>query len=160
MVVKGFCSDQGFIFTSSFISHRGTVAVLTEWPKNLTKCSPQTANITRYDLITAAIWKRLLLCDITVVTDIIHICCQMMSPGLWCYYFFVFLLLCVSQQGSIDGILQWAFHNISRPLPDSQGCYQWQRDDRSCAHARAQTWLIKQRPLNKVEIIFPVSCCT
>ncbi|XP_038575302.1 autoimmune regulator [Micropterus salmoides] len=26
--------------------------------------------------------------------------------------------------GSIDGILQWAFHNISRPLPDSQGCYQ------------------------------------
>ncbi|XP_008283989.1 autoimmune regulator [Stegastes partitus] len=25
---------------------------------------------------------------------------------------------------SIDGILQWAFHNISRPLPDSQGCYQ------------------------------------
>ncbi|XP_041804919.1 autoimmune regulator [Chelmon rostratus] len=26
--------------------------------------------------------------------------------------------------GSIDGILQWAFHNISQPLPDSQGCYQ------------------------------------
>ncbi|XP_059200834.1 autoimmune regulator isoform X2 [Centropristis striata] len=26
--------------------------------------------------------------------------------------------------GSIDGIFQWAFHNISRPLPDSQGCYQ------------------------------------
>nr|XP_046265661.1 autoimmune regulator [Scatophagus argus] len=26
--------------------------------------------------------------------------------------------------GSIDGILQWAFHSISRPLPDSQGCYQ------------------------------------
>ncbi|XP_051261537.1 autoimmune regulator isoform X2 [Dicentrarchus labrax] len=26
--------------------------------------------------------------------------------------------------GSIDGILQWAFHNISRPLPDSDGCYQ------------------------------------
>ncbi|XP_039672950.1 autoimmune regulator isoform X2 [Perca fluviatilis] len=26
--------------------------------------------------------------------------------------------------GSIDGILQWAFHNISRPLPDSQGYYQ------------------------------------
>ncbi|XP_022624458.1 autoimmune regulator [Seriola dumerili] len=26
--------------------------------------------------------------------------------------------------GSIDGILQWAFHNMSRPLPDSQGCYQ------------------------------------
>ncbi|XP_041849300.1 autoimmune regulator [Melanotaenia boesemani] len=25
---------------------------------------------------------------------------------------------------SIDGILQWAFHNISRPLPDSQGYYQ------------------------------------
>uniref|UniRef100_A0A3Q1GDW2 Autoimmune regulator n=1 Tax=Acanthochromis polyacanthus TaxID=80966 RepID=A0A3Q1GDW2_9TELE len=25
---------------------------------------------------------------------------------------------------SIDGILQWAFTNISRPLPDSQGCYQ------------------------------------
>eukprot|EP00064_Thunnus_orientalis_P015668 superscaffoldBa00002948_g15723 len=27
-------------------------------------------------------------------------------------------------EASIDGILQWAFHNISRPLPDSQGCYQ------------------------------------
>ncbi|TKS79835.1 Ras-related protein [Collichthys lucidus] len=26
--------------------------------------------------------------------------------------------------GSIDGVLQWAFHNITRPLPDSQGCYQ------------------------------------
>uniref|UniRef100_A0A3Q3JXI7 HSR domain-containing protein n=1 Tax=Monopterus albus TaxID=43700 RepID=A0A3Q3JXI7_MONAL len=26
--------------------------------------------------------------------------------------------------GSIDGIFQWPFHNISRPLPDSQGCYQ------------------------------------
>ncbi|XP_074506409.1 autoimmune regulator [Sebastes fasciatus] len=26
--------------------------------------------------------------------------------------------------GSVDGILQWAFHNMSRPLPDSQGCYQ------------------------------------
>ncbi|XP_034038510.1 autoimmune regulator [Thalassophryne amazonica] len=26
--------------------------------------------------------------------------------------------------GSIDGILQWAFHNMSRPVPDSQGCYQ------------------------------------
>ncbi|KAK1879510.1 Autoimmune regulator [Dissostichus eleginoides] len=26
--------------------------------------------------------------------------------------------------GSIDSILQWAFHNISRPLPDSQGCFQ------------------------------------
>ncbi|XP_075953474.1 autoimmune regulator [Anarhichas minor] len=26
--------------------------------------------------------------------------------------------------GSIDDILQWAFHNISRPLPDSQGCYK------------------------------------
>ncbi|XP_072219065.1 autoimmune regulator [Leuresthes tenuis] len=25
---------------------------------------------------------------------------------------------------SIDGILQWAFHNTSRPLTDSQGCYQ------------------------------------
>ncbi|XP_030608776.1 autoimmune regulator [Archocentrus centrarchus] len=25
---------------------------------------------------------------------------------------------------SIDGILQWAFHNMSRPLPGSQGCYQ------------------------------------
>ncbi|XP_047225206.1 autoimmune regulator isoform X2 [Girardinichthys multiradiatus] len=25
---------------------------------------------------------------------------------------------------SIDGLLQWAFHNISRPLPDSQGCYK------------------------------------
>ncbi|KAM9845046.1 autoimmune regulator [Aulostomus maculatus] len=26
--------------------------------------------------------------------------------------------------GSIDGILQWAFHNVSRPLANSQGCYQ------------------------------------
>nr|XP_020499387.1 autoimmune regulator [Labrus bergylta] len=26
--------------------------------------------------------------------------------------------------GSIDGIYQWAFHNIARPLPDSQGCFQ------------------------------------
>nr|XP_019959496.1 PREDICTED: autoimmune regulator isoform X1 [Paralichthys olivaceus] len=30
----------------------------------------------------------------------------------------------LGDQGSMDGILQWAFHNISRPLPDSQGCYQ------------------------------------
>ncbi|XP_055359855.1 autoimmune regulator [Betta splendens] len=30
----------------------------------------------------------------------------------------------LGDQGSIDGILQWAFHNISRPLPDPQGCYQ------------------------------------
>ncbi|KAK9539220.1 hypothetical protein VZT92_004339 [Zoarces viviparus] len=30
----------------------------------------------------------------------------------------------LGDQGSIDGILQWAFHNISRPLPDSQGCYK------------------------------------
>ncbi|XP_035861447.1 autoimmune regulator isoform X3 [Sander lucioperca] len=30
----------------------------------------------------------------------------------------------LGDQGSIDGILQWAFHNISRPLPDSQGYYQ------------------------------------
>ncbi|XP_037837973.1 autoimmune regulator [Kryptolebias marmoratus] len=30
----------------------------------------------------------------------------------------------LGDQGSIDGLLQWAFHNISRPLPDSQGCYQ------------------------------------
>ncbi|XP_042284140.1 autoimmune regulator [Thunnus maccoyii] len=30
----------------------------------------------------------------------------------------------LGDQASIDGILQWAFHNISRPLPDSQGCYQ------------------------------------
>ncbi|XP_049454771.1 autoimmune regulator [Epinephelus fuscoguttatus] len=30
----------------------------------------------------------------------------------------------LGDSGSIDGILQWAFHNISRPLPDSQGCYQ------------------------------------
>ncbi|XP_062284182.1 autoimmune regulator [Scomber scombrus] len=30
----------------------------------------------------------------------------------------------LGDQGSIDGILQWAFHNISCPLPDSQGCYQ------------------------------------
>uniref|UniRef100_A0A4W5PIR6 Autoimmune regulator n=1 Tax=Hucho hucho TaxID=62062 RepID=A0A4W5PIR6_9TELE len=28
------------------------------------------------------------------------------------------------QQGSIDGILQWAFHNISRPLSDTQGYFQ------------------------------------
>ncbi|XP_030017008.1 autoimmune regulator [Sphaeramia orbicularis] len=26
--------------------------------------------------------------------------------------------------GSFDSVLQWAFHSISRPLPDSQGCYQ------------------------------------
>ncbi|XP_034558073.1 autoimmune regulator [Notolabrus celidotus] len=26
--------------------------------------------------------------------------------------------------GSIDGIFQWAFHNMARPLPDSQGCFQ------------------------------------
>ncbi|XP_034411245.1 autoimmune regulator [Cyclopterus lumpus] len=26
--------------------------------------------------------------------------------------------------GSLDGILQWAFHDISRPLPDYQGCYK------------------------------------
>ncbi|XP_033994063.1 autoimmune regulator [Trematomus bernacchii] len=30
----------------------------------------------------------------------------------------------LGDQGSIDSILQWAFHNISRPLPDSQGCFQ------------------------------------
>ncbi|XP_071376907.1 autoimmune regulator [Centroberyx affinis] len=30
----------------------------------------------------------------------------------------------LGEQGSIDGILQWAFHNISRPLPDCQGYYQ------------------------------------
>uniref|UniRef100_A0A3Q3XLQ8 Uncharacterized protein n=1 Tax=Mola mola TaxID=94237 RepID=A0A3Q3XLQ8_MOLML len=35
----------------------------------------------------------------------------------------IHLFLCF-KQGSIDGILQWAFHNISRPLSDSQGCYQ------------------------------------
>ncbi|PWA25318.1 hypothetical protein CCH79_00005295, partial [Gambusia affinis] len=29
----------------------------------------------------------------------------------------------LGDQNSIDGLLQWAFHNISRPLPDSQGCY-------------------------------------
>uniref|UniRef100_A0A3P8RBA1 HSR domain-containing protein n=1 Tax=Astatotilapia calliptera TaxID=8154 RepID=A0A3P8RBA1_ASTCA len=28
------------------------------------------------------------------------------------------------RESSIDGILQWAFHNMSRPLPGSQGCYQ------------------------------------
>ncbi|XP_070292890.1 autoimmune regulator [Salvelinus sp. IW2-2015] len=27
-------------------------------------------------------------------------------------------------EGSIDGILQWAFHNISRPLSDTQGYFQ------------------------------------
>ncbi|CAJ1072227.1 autoimmune regulator [Xyrichtys novacula] len=26
--------------------------------------------------------------------------------------------------GSIDGIFQWAFHNMARPLLDSQGCFQ------------------------------------
>ncbi|XP_074545206.1 autoimmune regulator [Halichoeres trimaculatus] len=26
--------------------------------------------------------------------------------------------------GSIDGIFQWALHNMARPLPDSQGCFQ------------------------------------
>ncbi|KAM4727908.1 autoimmune regulator [Anableps anableps] len=30
----------------------------------------------------------------------------------------------LGDQSSIDGLLQWAFHNISRPLPDSQGCYK------------------------------------
>ncbi|XP_060899721.1 autoimmune regulator [Labrus mixtus] len=30
----------------------------------------------------------------------------------------------LGDQGSIDGIYQWAFHNIARPLPDSQGCFQ------------------------------------
>ncbi|XP_076733046.1 autoimmune regulator [Maylandia zebra] len=30
----------------------------------------------------------------------------------------------LGDQSSIDGILQWAFHNMSRPLPGSQGCYQ------------------------------------
>uniref|UniRef100_A0A3B5KYU7 Autoimmune regulator n=1 Tax=Xiphophorus couchianus TaxID=32473 RepID=A0A3B5KYU7_9TELE len=37
---------------------------------------------------------------------------------------FLFLLLFLWQQNSIDGLLQWAFHNISRPFPDSQGCYK------------------------------------
>uniref|UniRef100_H3DCS2 Autoimmune regulator n=1 Tax=Tetraodon nigroviridis TaxID=99883 RepID=H3DCS2_TETNG len=30
----------------------------------------------------------------------------------------------LGDQPSFDGILQWAFHNMSRPLSDSQGCYQ------------------------------------
>uniref|UniRef100_UPI0037E780A0 autoimmune regulator n=1 Tax=Semicossyphus pulcher TaxID=241346 RepID=UPI0037E780A0 len=30
----------------------------------------------------------------------------------------------LGDQGSIDGIFQWAFHNIARPLTDSQGCFQ------------------------------------
>ncbi|TNM97705.1 hypothetical protein fugu_013951 [Takifugu bimaculatus] len=30
----------------------------------------------------------------------------------------------LGDQTSFDGILQWAFHNMSRPLSDSQGCYQ------------------------------------
>ncbi|KAM6918220.1 autoimmune regulator [Xenentodon cancila] len=30
----------------------------------------------------------------------------------------------LGDHSSIDGLLQWAFHNISRPPPDSQGCYQ------------------------------------
>ncbi|KAM4605265.1 autoimmune regulator [Polymixia lowei] len=29
----------------------------------------------------------------------------------------------IGEQGAIDGILQWAFHNISRPFTDSQGYY-------------------------------------
>uniref|UniRef100_A0A3B3XV44 HSR domain-containing protein n=1 Tax=Poecilia mexicana TaxID=48701 RepID=A0A3B3XV44_9TELE len=33
-------------------------------------------------------------------------------------------LLFLWQPNSIDGLLQWAFHSISRPLPDSQGCYK------------------------------------
>ncbi|KAM4556843.1 autoimmune regulator [Fundulus diaphanus] len=30
----------------------------------------------------------------------------------------------LGDQSSIDGLLQWAFHNISRPLPDPQSCYK------------------------------------
>ncbi|XP_037538160.1 autoimmune regulator [Nematolebias whitei] len=30
----------------------------------------------------------------------------------------------LGDQSSVDGLLQWAFHNVSQPLPDSQGCYQ------------------------------------
>ncbi|RVE61948.1 hypothetical protein OJAV_G00174940 [Oryzias javanicus] len=30
----------------------------------------------------------------------------------------------ITEQNSIDGILQWAFQTISRPLQDSQGCFQ------------------------------------
>ncbi|XP_038145271.1 autoimmune regulator [Cyprinodon tularosa] len=30
----------------------------------------------------------------------------------------------LGDQSSIDGLLQWAFHNMSRPLSDSQGCYK------------------------------------
>uniref|UniRef100_A0A3B4U4G3 Autoimmune regulator n=1 Tax=Seriola dumerili TaxID=41447 RepID=A0A3B4U4G3_SERDU len=52
------------------------------------------------------LFSKLVLCDV-IKNDIKHV-----------------FLLFVSQQGSIDGILQWAFHNMSRPLPDSQGCYQ------------------------------------
>uniref|UniRef100_A0A3B4XDE8 Autoimmune regulator n=1 Tax=Seriola lalandi dorsalis TaxID=1841481 RepID=A0A3B4XDE8_SERLL len=52
------------------------------------------------------LFSKLVLCDV-IKNDITHV-----------------FLLFVSQQGSIDGILQWAFHNMSRPLPDSQGCYQ------------------------------------
>uniref|UniRef100_A0A8B9JEI9 Autoimmune regulator n=1 Tax=Astyanax mexicanus TaxID=7994 RepID=A0A8B9JEI9_ASTMX len=42
---------------------------------------------------------------------------------------FPYMYLCVwgfsgFWQGSIDGILQWAFHNISRPLSESQGYFQ------------------------------------
>lgn len=36
------------------------------------------------------------------------------------------LLFFPPQQGSLDGVLQWAFHNISRPLSESHGFYQWQ----------------------------------
>uniref|UniRef100_A0A8C2ZY68 Autoimmune regulator n=1 Tax=Cyclopterus lumpus TaxID=8103 RepID=A0A8C2ZY68_CYCLU len=32
--------------------------------------------------------------------------------------------VCLCVCGSLDGILQWAFHDISRPLPDYQGCYK------------------------------------
>nr|XP_054602398.1 autoimmune regulator [Nothobranchius furzeri] len=30
----------------------------------------------------------------------------------------------LGDHGSLEGLMQWAFHNIPQPLPDSQGCYQ------------------------------------
>uniref|UniRef100_A0A3B3VXH9 HSR domain-containing protein n=1 Tax=Poecilia latipinna TaxID=48699 RepID=A0A3B3VXH9_9TELE len=39
-------------------------------------------------------------------------------------FLLLLLLLFLWQPNSIDGLLQWAFHSISRPLPDSQGCYK------------------------------------
>uniref|UniRef100_A0A671WBY6 Autoimmune regulator n=1 Tax=Sparus aurata TaxID=8175 RepID=A0A671WBY6_SPAAU len=54
----------------------------------------------------------------------LQVCLQMWETKP-AYVQIIYTLSCVIMLiGSIDGILQWAFHNISRPLPDSQGCYQ------------------------------------